>query len=1108
MNKKKLALEVLSSPHMKKIASLNLVNKATLHRMIAEEVVAEVRVSAEDDQAIMQLDDYLQGKKGVYEKVKAFLNAVDKKADPEQLKQMIANELQPQQFALNETIDEWEEQFDQIKRFVAEKNLNEASRLILGELEKRIKLINEKWKLSNTKQHEDPTELYVDMNVWLKAYENGVSIITQHMDQMDSPQAQGPEKETGDPAKDAALEHLASVFEAINDNLSNWRVGNFLRASEQKDDKFKEKTLEAVKTLGGTPEAAAEEVASFYGEDLQIPTGKWFELYQLMIGSGQRVGQDQVTKIITAMGKVNDLATEQKDIFWSTEEGFSQVIEVAFLQSGSDVVNNGKEEKPLQQYNVSADDLNTGDVGTVLIVRSSELFKVEKLVAEQEEPTQTVTDSIPITTVKEFNDLFIGKENEEGLPTAPGAFFVKSSAEKMIPLGAKPEEKPQTQPEETSVDPQTISQLEAAFAAWSDGFMEVRTLLDQSKIFGELWAPIGEISEKGKGQPIRSITRKMASREEESQLDEASYDFTPGQGSVARDPKQAEKEAADDMKRGGIDSETGEKIDAEKAMQQSQDPAPETEEARRDVLEGLVVAQRHSEKLVKVLELYEKYAQRLTGKEANKFFKKFGTSDVRGFLYKSARLVVKDVNFLLEKVSELEGPESKLSEALLEVEGETYSDQIRKVEAVNALVTKQVPLLLRLLKPQADTDQTTEPEQQAAEPEEPEVQKENVSASQQLSAKETAIKIYDSMATIKTYFPTVSPLDSDYKVNEVIDKMKEVLKVLTEHLSAMMRFKSDKAINKASLRSARVGLEQIKANLLDMFGINDEGQPATPSDNEAAYSPEGEQAVESDDLEAPTTTAPEVEVEEEEDEEEVTDKVKNFAPEQITQLDTHFRTKILPPDIFKEMFPSITEQEQLEASYDAVTLVLMLNNMQLIQNEQEEKMAIPPKNLSLIKQKLLTSGLISDKEKVENIIMTINRYFPQRAAQLSFFLKQSSRKELVQLNRLIIKNTKMYPFKIQLKQGQMPTFIKKIGGKDVFKDKKTSEPPRRKLGSKERRDARRGTMAPFDGRAEGDQWRPGDRDQYYTNEQRVTNSALLEKKLEKIIKTILNNRKQ
>ena len=38
MNKKKLALEVLSSPDMKKIASMNLVDKKTLHKFIAEEV--------------------------------------------------------------------------------------------------------------------------------------------------------------------------------------------------------------------------------------------------------------------------------------------------------------------------------------------------------------------------------------------------------------------------------------------------------------------------------------------------------------------------------------------------------------------------------------------------------------------------------------------------------------------------------------------------------------------------------------------------------------------------------------------------------------------------------------------------------------------------------------------------------------------------------------------------------------------------------------------------------------------------------------------------------------------------------------------------------------
>ena len=49
---------------------------------------------------------------------------------------------------------------------------------------------------NNTRMSKEPNELYVDMNVWLKAYENGVSIITQHMDQMDRTQKQGPEKET------------------------------------------------------------------------------------------------------------------------------------------------------------------------------------------------------------------------------------------------------------------------------------------------------------------------------------------------------------------------------------------------------------------------------------------------------------------------------------------------------------------------------------------------------------------------------------------------------------------------------------------------------------------------------------------------------------------------------------------------------------------------------------------------------------------------------------------------------------------------------------------------------------------------------------------------
>ena len=149
--------------------------------------------------------------------------------------------------------------------------------------------------------------------------------------------------------------------------------------------------------------------------------------------------------------------------------------------------------------------------------------------------------------------------------------------------------------------------------------MEVRTLLDQSEIFGDLWAPIGEISEKGKGQPIRSITRKMASREEEAEMANEEVQIGDGENTTASAPGE-----------GGVRIGDGNANTPQEPLEQ--EPAPETEEARRDVLEGLVVAQRHSEKLVKVLELYEKYAQELTGEEANKFFKeKFGASDV-GFL--------------------------------------------------------------------------------------------------------------------------------------------------------------------------------------------------------------------------------------------------------------------------------------------------------------------------------------------------------------------------------------------------------------------------------------------------------------------------------------------
>ena len=108
--------------------------------------------------------------------------------------------------------------------------------------------------------------------------------------------------------------------------------------------------------------ALSTQAVSEFDQKLKIPVKQWKELYTLLEqGPSQRVAPEQVQQITTAMGKINKLATERKDIFWSVEGGFSQVIEVAFLPAGAESANNGSEEKPLAQYNVDSAGLNVGE---------------------------------------------------------------------------------------------------------------------------------------------------------------------------------------------------------------------------------------------------------------------------------------------------------------------------------------------------------------------------------------------------------------------------------------------------------------------------------------------------------------------------------------------------------------------------------------------------------------------------------------------------------------------------------------------------------------------------------------------------------------------------
>jgi len=60
MNKKQLALEVLSLPHMKKIASMNIVNRTALFKMIAEETMREQIVDPKGTDNIEKLRDVIE----------------------------------------------------------------------------------------------------------------------------------------------------------------------------------------------------------------------------------------------------------------------------------------------------------------------------------------------------------------------------------------------------------------------------------------------------------------------------------------------------------------------------------------------------------------------------------------------------------------------------------------------------------------------------------------------------------------------------------------------------------------------------------------------------------------------------------------------------------------------------------------------------------------------------------------------------------------------------------------------------------------------------------------------------------------------------------------
>ena len=659
-----------------------------------------------------------------------------------------------------------------------------------------------------------------------------------------------------------------------------------------------------------------------------------------------------------------------------------------------------------------------------------------------------------------------------------------------------------------------IQNLKEAYDKWSAGFMTTELLLEQSQIFAGLWNSIKIFAGKAKSdleQAERAINFKTASKEEEEEArkelqkeapedDLFSDELPSAEDDAAMDramadereyqAQQDELEAQQDPRANTVGNTIGSALDGIKGLSQKfavkwkketgQEPPPpqEVKKFQRNVLERLLVLKRHSNQIEDVLGIYQQYTGKLTVGSVDAL-KKYGDSNPRRLLYKLVNLLMKDINSLLGIINDMLPKESKTNEALMEVEGEKFSDKLRKVEAVNKFVLGEGQVLLRILGAgQVEKEPELQREQEEEAPTEQPPAEQKQDQNKALASQEQALKIYTEMAKIKTYFPTASPLDTDYQLDKVIEDFGYLVKVIQDHVSTMARFKADEDINPSSLESAKEGLLTIKKVLVELFGVTDEGVPQAAAEDEAAYTEAGQEAIENDQLKEPTVVEVEYDEEGEEEEEELVAGDEEPPEEGKLQtltnrsaIERHMKNYFLSPQMFMEVFEDNEKlnppegPSPMDAAYDAFTLFWILTKFKKDQapeelseasaevvdaamadrdaarsrvgmgdDSNEPFMATSQTKVAMINRKLGTSKLFTDSDMVENIVYNVlNKYFKQKSKDLSFFFDSVDGGELRKLQRVLRIQEDKYPFEVVMPN--MGTFIKEYGGEDAFADK-------------------------------------------------------------------------
>ena len=364
-----------------------------------------------------------------------------------------------------------------------------------------------------------------------------------------------------------------------------------------------------------------------------------------------------------------------------------------------------------------------------------------------------------------------------------------------------------------NIDKADIEALSTAFPPFRKGFMKVPTLKAQSDMFNGIWVPIRSIA-----GVLKHATQKAAA----SLSDE-----------------------------GDLQEETSE------------------------VVQDIKVFQRHLDSVERVLDIYQQHLDpsgELTVGSMDAL-KQFGESDPRELLYKMVKLLMGDINSMLEHINsksqqpeqepekepdtQQQEPEEKenwqgsdetgwvdvqneLEEVLREEEvQETRADKIQKVRAMYDEVTVSVPELLQVLTKVTkgqETRKVAEQEEEAApspatptdspEVRDPESKNDQIA----MTAKERAVKIYEVMAVVKEYFPTANPLKSEHTIKYAVNAFKDLLNEFKEIIPQLVNLGQEKNVTPRLLDELKDKFERAKAKIIDIFGVTDTSRVAAVSD--------------------------------------------------------------------------------------------------------------------------------------------------------------------------------------------------------------------------------------------------------------------------------------